>query len=162
MMHGSRDPIQVTLTPLKKRRRAKVQTDGGKADVSLDNGGVSEDDGFDECDALYAEDVEDDNDSTQIPSTHERRFRHHSKVSAQRAPNHEDIDVINLYLREVGFHSLLTAEEERELARSLRKGDDAARRRMIECNLRLVVKIARGYTGRGVLLLDLIEEGNLG
>lgn len=83
-------------------------------------------------------------------------------MSAQLTPNHEDIDVINLYLREVGFHSLLTAEEERELARCLRKGDEAARRRMIESNLRLVVKIARGYTGRGVLLLDLIEEGNLG
>ncbi|MGH8161859.1 MAG: sigma-70 family RNA polymerase sigma factor [Gammaproteobacteria bacterium] len=83
-------------------------------------------------------------------------------AQAPCSPNKEDINVIDLYLRDIGFHSLLTGEEERELARRLRKGDEAARRRMIESNLRLVVKIARAYTGRGVLLLDLIEEGNIG
>lgn len=79
-----------------------------------------------------------------------------------RQPDRKDIDIIDLYLREIGFHSLLTADEEKELSRRLLKGDEAARQRMIECNLRLVVKIARFYTGRGVLLADLIEEGNLG
>jgi RNA polymerase nonessential primary-like sigma factor len=79
-----------------------------------------------------------------------------------RAPRREDIDIIDLYLREIGFHALLTAEEEKALSRRLRRGDEAARQRMIESNLRLVVKIARGYIGRGVLLPDLIEEGNLG
>ena len=71
-------------------------------------------------------------------------------------------DATRLYLKEIGFSPLLTAEEEVYFARRSRKGDDAARKRMIESNLRLVVKIARRYMNRGLALLDLIEEGNLG
>jgi RNA polymerase nonessential primary-like sigma factor len=72
------------------------------------------------------------------------------------------LDATRLYLNEIGFSKLLTAEEEVYFARLAQKGDAAARRRMIECNLRLVVKIARRYMNRGLALLDLIEEGNLG
>jgi RNA polymerase nonessential primary-like sigma factor len=71
-------------------------------------------------------------------------------------------DATQLYLSEIGYAPLLTAEEEVQFARALRAGDGAARRRMIESNLRLVVKIARRYMGRGLPLLDLVEEGNLG
>ncbi len=71
-------------------------------------------------------------------------------------------DVTQLYLNDVGQHALLTAEDEVCLARRIRDGDFAARQTMIECNLRLVVSIARHYTHRGVALPDLIEEGNLG
>ena len=71
-------------------------------------------------------------------------------------------DATRLYLREIGASKLLTAEEEVTLARAAQKGDEAARQRMIESNLRLVVKIARRYLNRGLALLDLIEEGNLG
>lgn len=67
-----------------------------------------------------------------------------------------------LYLKEIGFSPLLSAEEEVQLARQIAKGDEEARRHMIESNLRLVVKIARRYSNRGLPLLDLIEEGNLG
>ena len=74
----------------------------------------------------------------------------------------EQMDATRLYLREIGAAQLLTAEEEVELARKIRQGDEAARARMIESNLRLVVKIARRYLNRGLALLDLIEEGNLG
>ncbi len=74
----------------------------------------------------------------------------------------ETMDATRLYLQEIGASRLLTAEEEIELARAIGKGDDAARKRMIESNLRLVVKIARRYLNRGLPLLDLIEEGNLG
>ncbi|HEX5314382.1 MAG TPA: sigma factor, partial [Gammaproteobacteria bacterium] len=81
---------------------------------------------------------------------------------AQRTPNSADLDAINGYLCKIGFHSLLNAEEEKEISGRARRGDEAARQRMIESNLRLVVSIARSYTGRGVPLLDLIEEGNLG
>lgn len=72
------------------------------------------------------------------------------------------IDATNMYLREIGFSPLLTAEEEVYYARQIREGDESARKRMIESNLRLVVKIARRYVNRGLALLDLIEEGNLG
>ncbi|MEX0606952.1 MAG: RNA polymerase sigma factor RpoS [Halofilum sp. (in: g-proteobacteria)] len=73
-----------------------------------------------------------------------------------------EADATRLYLKEIESSTLLTAEEERELARAAQSGDDAARQRMIESNLRLVVKIARRYVNRGLSLLDLIEEGNLG
>ncbi|MFC1684353.1 RNA polymerase sigma factor RpoS [Pseudomonadota bacterium] len=72
------------------------------------------------------------------------------------------VDATRLYLSEIGFSQLLTAEEEVYFARLAQKGEIAARQRMIECNLRLVVKIARRYMNRGLALLDLIEEGNLG
>lgn len=72
------------------------------------------------------------------------------------------LDATQMYLSEIGFSPLLSAEEEVYFARKALKGDDAARKRMIESNLRLVVKIARRYNNRGLALLDLIEEGNLG
>jgi RNA polymerase nonessential primary-like sigma factor len=71
-------------------------------------------------------------------------------------------DATRLYLKEIGFSPLLSAEEEVYFSRRARKGDDASRKRMIESNLRLVVKISRRYMNRGLALLDLIEEGNLG
>ncbi|KPK38074.1 MAG: hypothetical protein AMJ69_09495 [Gammaproteobacteria bacterium SG8_47] len=67
-----------------------------------------------------------------------------------------------LYFREVGKQPLLTADEEKSFGRRVQHGDQAARSRMIEANLRLVVKIARRYLNRGLSFLDLIEEGNLG
>jgi RNA polymerase nonessential primary-like sigma factor len=76
--------------------------------------------------------------------------------------HHEHLDATRLYLSEIGFSPLLSAEEEVYFARRALRGDEAARKRMIESNLRLVVKIARRYINRGLPLLDLIEEGNLG
>lgn len=71
-------------------------------------------------------------------------------------------DATRMYLNEIGFSPLLTAEEEVYYSRLAQKGDESGRRRMIESNLRLVVKIARRYINRGLAFLDLIEEGNLG
>ncbi|MEE8624180.1 MAG: sigma-70 family RNA polymerase sigma factor, partial [Acidiferrobacterales bacterium] len=71
-------------------------------------------------------------------------------------------DATRLYLKEIGFSPLLSAEEEVYYSRRAQKGDEDSRKRMIESNLRLVVKIARRYMNRGLALLDLIEEGNLG
>jgi RNA polymerase nonessential primary-like sigma factor len=71
-------------------------------------------------------------------------------------------DPTGQYLSEIGISPLLTAAEERSFARLALRGDEAARQRMIESNLRLVVKIARRYINRGLPLLDIIEEGNLG
>ncbi|WP_027858810.1 RNA polymerase sigma factor RpoS [Marinobacterium jannaschii] len=76
--------------------------------------------------------------------------------------NAKTLDATQLYLNEIGFSPLLTAEEEVYYSRKALKGEEAARKRMIESNLRLVVKIARRYINRGLSLLDLIEEGNLG
>ena len=71
-------------------------------------------------------------------------------------------DPVRMYLKEIGRVPLLTAEEEVELARRMETGDETARHRLEEANLRLVVSIAKRYVGRGMLFLDLIQEGNLG
>ena len=71
-------------------------------------------------------------------------------------------DPVRMYLKEIGKVSLLSADEEIELAKRMEKGDEAAKKRLAEANLRLVVSIAKRYVGRGMLFLDLIQEGNLG
>jgi RNA polymerase primary sigma factor len=85
-----------------------------------------------------------------MPATQRR-----SSASAVQSP-------LETYLREINETALLTAADERELAVAIGEGDAAARDRMVRANLRLVVNIARGYTGKGLGLQDLIEEGNLG
>ena len=84
-------------------------------------------------------------------------LKQHKYIDYTRA-----LDATQLYLNEIGFSPLLTPQEEVHFARLAQKGDPAGRKRMIESNLRLVVKIARRYVNRGLSLLDLIEEGNLG
>ena len=74
----------------------------------------------------------------------------------------QEVDATQIYLREIGASPLLTAEEEVHYSRLAQKGDLSARNHMIKCNLRLVVKISRRYLNRGLAMLDLIEEGNLG
>ena len=92
----------------------------------------------------------------------------HASVAVTSTPHREPpeteahFDATRMYLNEIGFSPLLTAEEEVYYARLAQKGDENGRRRMIVSNLRLVVKIARRYIHRGLALLDLIEEGNLG
>ena len=71
-------------------------------------------------------------------------------------------DPVRMYLKEIGKVQLLSAEEEIELAKRMEDGDDLARARLAEANLRLVVSIAKKYVGRGMLFLDLIQEGNMG
>ena len=85
-----------------------------------------------------------------------------SKPTKARGLSVGELDATTMYLSEIGYSSLLTAEEEVHFARLSLKGDEAARTRMIVSNLRLVVKIARRYMNRGLALFDLIEEGNLG
>jgi len=111
-------------------------------------------------DEIDADDDEDDADETTADEV-ETVPEVEKKYTAGEIPDSQ-LDATRLYLNEIGFSKLLTAEEEVYYARLAQKGDASARRRMIECNLRLVVKIARRYMNRGLALLDLIEEGNLG
>src|SRR3990167_1582174 len=101
------------------------------------------------------------NDGAEKPLTRTKAkqssSKQHKYIDYTRA-----LDATQLYLNEIGFSPLLTPEEEVFFARLAQKGDPAGRKRMIESNLRLVVKIARRYVNRGLALLDLIEEGNLG
>lgn len=89
----------------------------------------------------------------------ERDTRHKQKKPGKDA---KTLDATQMYLDAIGLPPLLTAEQEVSYARSIMQGDAAARSRMIESNLRLVVSIAKRYQNRGLTLLDLIEEGNLG
>jgi len=84
------------------------------------------------------------------------------RASATRSRPAHHGDVTRIYLSEIGRARLLTADQEKALSRAARGGCMQSRQRMIECNLRLVVKVARSYINRGLPLLDLIEEGNLG
>jgi len=83
-------------------------------------------------------------------------------IKSVRADREGTLDPTQLYLNDIGYTTLLTAEEELKYARLALKGDEKGRQKMIESNLRLVVKIARQYLNRGLPFLDLIEEGNLG
>jgi RNA polymerase nonessential primary-like sigma factor len=85
-----------------------------------------------------------------------------SSVSAEPSSDFLLTDVTQIYFNEIGHNALLTAKEEAELTRLVKQDDFNARQKMIECNLRLVVNIAKHYTNHGVALLDLIEEGNMG
>ena len=71
-------------------------------------------------------------------------------------------DPVRMYLKEIGKVPLLSADEEIKLAQRMEEGDEAAKKKLAEANLRLVVSIAKRYVGRGMLFLDLIQEGNLG
>lgn len=122
------------------------------------------------------EDVEETSISDEKESEHAEELEHAEDefiLNAEIAESHETeiketdfhptaFDPTQIYLSEIGFTPLLTAQEEVKLAHLAHKGNEEARKRMIESNLRLVVKIARRYNRRGLPFLDLIEEGNLG
>ncbi|MEZ5547998.1 MAG: RNA polymerase sigma factor RpoS [Pseudomonadales bacterium] len=106
---------------------------------------------------VIEEDILDDSDADVTEEVEEQEIEIDAGMD-----NKKTFDATQLYLNEIGFSPLLNAEEEVYFSRLALKGDEAARKRMIESNLRLVVKIARRYVNRGLTLLDLIEEGNLG
>ncbi len=118
-----------------------------------------------EVDATIDVNLEDELEETELDlgsdSVVEKVEEENTKFAAGSVSNGQ-LDATRIYLSEIGFSSLLTAEEEVFYARKALKGDEKSRAKMIECNLRLVVKIARRYLNRGLALLDLIEEGNLG
>ena len=121
-------------------------------------------DRYDEEETLnVADEDSDDADSSESePPEFLNSGRGRGSMAHQDLVNAKSLDATQLYLNEIGFSPLLTAEEEVYFSRRALKGDEASRKRMIESNLRLVVKIARRYINRGLTLLDLIEEGNLG
>jgi RNA polymerase nonessential primary-like sigma factor len=111
-------------------------------------------------DAVLAMGMEEENDEPEADDKEDKEdFPPKSRDGARYQ---KTLDATQLYLNEIGFSPLLSADEEKHFARMAIRGEEAGRKRMIESNLRLVVKIARRYLNRGLSLLDLIEEGNLG
>jgi len=130
-----------------------------KRSVDLDD---KVDDAVIDDDSILAEDEQDDQDD-EIEVVSEDVIESDELLTFKSLESSDaQMDATRLYLNEIGISKLLTAEEEVYFSRLAQKGDQAARQRMIESNLRLVVKIARRYMNRGLALLDLIEEGNLG
>ncbi len=113
----------------------------------------------DELDLELADDLEDEDDSNALADMDDVPA---STGFAPTVASAGEVDATQMYLREIEFSLLLTPEEEVFYGRLARQGDEFGRKKMITCNLRLVVKIARRYMGRGLPLPDLIEEGNLG
>lgn len=124
-----------------------------KVDYEDDIELVDDDDSKDDTDV-----EESDDDSPEFLNSGRGR----GSMAHQDLVNAKSLDATQLYLNEIGFSPLLSAEEEVYFGRLALKGDIPARQRMIESNLRLVVKISRRYINRGLSLLDLVEEGNLG
>ncbi|MBR6325311.1 MAG: RNA polymerase sigma factor RpoD [Lachnospiraceae bacterium] len=134
------------------------------ADLSLDE------DGFDKVlEFLDANSVDVIRMEDEIPEEDEEEL----DLSEEEEVDMENIDLsvpegvsiedpVRMYLKEIGKVPLLTADEEIDLAKRMEKGDEEAKKRLAEANLRLVVSIAKRYVGRGMLFLDLIQEGNLG
>ncbi len=110
------------------------------------------------------EPLDDASPSAEELSQLQEELDEESKIE-EKAPQMEEYstgDPVRMYLREIGKVPLLTQEEEQELAKRIAQGDQEAAKQMTEANLRLVVSIAKRYVGRGMQLLDLIQEGNLG
>jgi len=124
-----------------------------------DTAGPADSDDIEQDDDLDID--EDAPDEVNAEASEEDDSQNITEYTAGTIPQ-GDLDATRIYLGEIGFSPLLTAEEEVYYARRSLRGDEQARKRMIESNLRLVVKIARRYMNRGLALLDLIEEGNLG
>lgn len=122
--------------------------------------------------AIYNEDDDESTDSDndeELPTDDEDEEGEFSDIASEMDERRsgtdklpKSLDATQMYLSEIGFSPLLSADEEKHYARLALSGDEAGRKRMIESNLRLVVKISRRYLNRGLTLLDLIEEGNLG
>lgn len=138
--------------PVSNRIELEDETDD---DIETDVVDEADDGLIDESDDELAEEEE---SSALVQPKATRRKR----ASLSTYALDSQLDATRMYLSEIGCSKLLTMEEEVFYARLAQKGDEKARAKMIECNLRLVVKIARRYMNRGLALLDLIEEGNLG
>ena len=131
----------------------------GTDNINEDDIDLMESDDIDQDNAEIADtDTDTDTDTEQSGSDNKRANIDFNAGSIPQG----DLDATRIYLSEIGFSPLLSADEEVFYARKALRGDKEARKRMIESNLRLVVKIARRYMNRGLALLDLIEEGNLG
>jgi RNA polymerase primary sigma factor len=107
------------------------------------------------------EELDDEEDADEEAGDVRARLRELKQAEADLSVD-PSLDSLRLYLRSIGRVPLLTAEEEVSLAKRIERGDIAAKQHMVEANLRLVVSIAKGYVGRGLTFLDLIQEGSLG
>ena len=122
-----------------------------------------EDDDLDDLDDIDdVEDLDDEDDEEDDEDDKSDRSNRKPYKETKKSSNTRINDAVKMYLKEIGRVPLLKAEEEVEIAKRIEQGDEEARAILISSNLRLVVSIAKKYVGRGMLFLDLIQEGNMG
>ena len=127
-------------------------------DVGIDILGDKE-----EVEVLLLDDDEDSDPDADSEIDIEKEIEEEVKAEDLSPPKGINVDdPVRMYLKEIGKIPLLTGDEEIELAQRMEEGDEIAKKKLAEANLRLVVSIAKRYVGRGMLFLDLIQEGNLG
>lgn len=143
----------------KRKSKAKTKAKGQDDEIDIDEAPEPVE-AEDEEDISPTDDLEDD--ASLVESDLETNVVEADVEQILKADVAKAADATQMYLGEIGFSPLLTAEEEVHYSRLVQKGDAKARKKMVESNLRLVVKIARRYYNRGLEFLDLIEEGNLG
>jgi RNA polymerase primary sigma factor len=121
------------------------------------------DDSSDDDNDHHKNDADDDGENGENPNTKDMEKEEEFDLNDLSVPPGVKInDPVRMYLKEIGRVDLLSAEDEVKLAKRIEQGDEEAKRRLAEANLRLVVSIAKRYVGRGMLFLDLIQEGNMG
>lgn len=151
---------------MSKHKENKLQEFEEKtSSIALQRELIEDEEGFEGVFLAGAEDEDFDEEINSNASEEEKDLEFSETIHRHKrnAKDHDMEDPTQYYLREIGVVApLLTAEEEVHYARLALRGDESARKRMIESNLRLVVKVARRYINRGLAFLDLIEEGNLG
>ena len=156
----SPDDIEELYDTFSQARIEIVDDDVTDSDIQLDDDAIG-----DTVPADPVDSSEDDQDSTDDDTEEDAEaIKQTEEVEVDLSvPEGVTIDdPVRMYLKEIGRVPLLTAQEEVELAKQMEKGDEEAKQRLAEANLRLVVSIAKRYVGRGMLFLDLIQEGNLG
>ena len=168
------EKLEKKLTELREKA-SKTGSLSAKDFNSLGNLGMSQEDMDSFREELDSSDVMLEISDDELPPIDEDHVPDNEELSTIEEVTDEEManasnveeniatdDPVRMYLKEIGKVPLLTPEEEQDLARRMSEGDDLARQKLTEANLRLVVSIAKRYVGRGMLFLDLIQEGNLG
>ena len=146
-----------------EKAKSKGQITYGELATELDNANVEQiDKVFDAFEDLGVDLLQEDSEEPDIDELEEVEDIKLEEIDLTNIEGVNVDDPVRMYLREIGRIPLLTYEEELELARKVLEGDEEAKQKLAESNLRLVVSIAKKYVGRGMLFLDLIQEGNMG
>lgn len=156
----SPDDIEELYDTFSQARIEIVDDDVTDSDIQLDDDAIGDTVPADPVDS--SEDEQDSTDDDTEEDAEAIKQTEEVEVDLSVPEGVTIDDPVRMYLKEIGRVPLLTAQEEVELAKQMEKGDEEAKQRLAEANLRLVVSIAKRYVGRGMLFLDLIQEGNLG
>ncbi|GGE14761.1 RNA polymerase sigma factor SigA [Marinithermofilum abyssi] len=156
------EQVKEQLTDLGKKRGVLTYKEIMEKMSSFDQDPQQVDEFFESLNEQGVEVINEDDDNLVFSQDDEEESDALLEDDLSVPPGVKINDPVRMYLKEIGRVPLLSAEEEVELAKRIEEGDEEAKRRLAEANLRLVVSIAKRYVGRGMLFLDLIQEGNMG